>query len=239
MMGQPDQTRALTPEQYDELCRRECFVCAIVAERHRPNTQVVYEDADVIAFLNHFPTQQGYTLVCPKRHAERFERELAESEWLHLQEVVQRVAAAVAQATGAMRIYLASLGSPERNAHLHVHVCPCPAGTPFELQQFEAMRSPDGLHHEADPDRQREVAQRIRAVLEQVHPTAARLMVRPLLEGERQWLAETLEKRWGSTMIVSRGVTPTPPRCRLWSASAATSVWALRRSRLPREPVSW
>ena len=177
-----------------------------MAGRHRPNTQVVYEDEDVIVFLNHFPTQDSYSLVCPKRHAERFEQDLSRSEWLHLQEVVQRVAAAVAEATPAIRMYLASLGSPERNAHLHVHVCPCPAGTPFERQQFEAMRRRDGLHHEADPDRQREVAQRIRAALEQPSIGDAHLLMRPIVEAEREWLAEKLQERWGSTSIVSRGV---------------------------------
>ncbi len=36
-------------------------------------------------------------------------------------------------------MYIASLGSPERNPLVHLHVCPLPAGTPFEQQQFVAM----------------------------------------------------------------------------------------------------
>jgi diadenosine tetraphosphate (Ap4A) HIT family hydrolase len=104
-----------------------------------PNVRIVYEDDRVIAFLNQFPSQEGYTIVCPKRHAERFETDLAPDEWTHLQAVVRDVARAVAEVTGAMRMYIASFGSPERNAHVHIHVCPCPAGTPFEEQQFVAM----------------------------------------------------------------------------------------------------
>ncbi len=81
---------------------------------------------------------------------------------MHLQFVVQRVARAVADATGAIRMYVTSLGSPERNAHLHVHVCQCPEGTPFELQQFAAMTHEGGVHRLAQPGRQRLVASRIR-----------------------------------------------------------------------------
>lgn len=165
-MTVPPKAGALTESEYDRLARSGCFVCATVTGHpFHPETEVVYEDSDVIAFLSDFPTQDGYTLVCPKRHVERFESDLTTAEWLKLQEIVQRLGAAVAQATGAIRMYLASLGSPERNGHVHIHVCPCPPGTPFEHQQFEAMRSPDGLHHVADPDRQREIARRIREVL--------------------------------------------------------------------------
>ena len=125
---------------YDRVTRSACFVCRIVEGRPLfPNPRIVYEDDRVIAFLNQFPSQEGYTIVCPKRHAERFETDLSTDEWAHLQGVVRDVARAVADTTGAMRMYIASLGSPERNAHVHIHVCPCPPGTPFEEQQFAAM----------------------------------------------------------------------------------------------------
>ncbi len=125
---------------YDTVMRSACFVCRIVEGRPLfPDPRIVYEDERVIAFLNQFPSQEGYTIVCPKRHAERFETDLSPEEWTHLQRVVQDVARAVAEVSGAIRMYIASLGSPERNAHVHVHVCPCPPGTPFEEQQFAAM----------------------------------------------------------------------------------------------------
>jgi diadenosine tetraphosphate (Ap4A) HIT family hydrolase len=125
---------------YDKVARSACFVCRIVEGRPLfPGPRIVYEDGDVIAFLNQFPTQEGYTIVCPKRHVERFEADVTLHEWMHLQRVVRHVARAVAEVTGAMRMYIASLGSPERNAHVHIHVCPCPPGTPFEEQQFAAM----------------------------------------------------------------------------------------------------
>ncbi|MBZ0288863.1 MAG: HIT family protein, partial [Anaerolineae bacterium] len=123
---------------------------------------IVYEDEQVIAFLNQFPTQEGYTIVCPKRHVERFETELTEAEWVYLQTVVQKVAQAVSETTHAIRMYIASLGSPERNAHLHIHICPCPPGTPFKEQQFAAMEMKDGRYLQITEGRMRELAHAIR-----------------------------------------------------------------------------
>ena len=156
----------VTSEEYDRVGRSACFVCRIVEGRPLfPGVRIVYEDAQTIAFLNQFPSQEGYTLVCPKRHVERYETDMTIDEWLYLQGVVQRVAGAVSQATGAIRMYLASLGSPERNPHLHLHVCPCPAGTPFDEQQFAAMQWKDGQYLQLSDARLDELADRIRQAL--------------------------------------------------------------------------
>lgn len=150
-------------DAYDKIARSDCFVCRIVAGNPLiPNPQIIYEDEQVIAFFNQFPTQEGYTIVCPKRHAERFESDLTIEEWLHLQGVIQRVARAISETTGAIRMYIASLGSPERNAHLHIHICPCPPGTPFEEQQGAAMQLKDGRYLEISEKRLAELAEQIR-----------------------------------------------------------------------------
>ena len=153
----------VTAAEYDAAARTACFVCRIVEGRPLfPGVRVVYEDIETIAFLNQFPSQEGYTIVCPKRHVERFEADLSPGEWLRLQAVVQRVARAVSEATAAIRMYIASLGSPERNPHLHVHICPCPPGTPFERQQFAAMMFENGQYLPLSDDRQDEIADLIR-----------------------------------------------------------------------------
>jgi histidine triad (HIT) family protein len=153
----------VTAEEYDRKARSACAMCRIVDGRPLfPGVRVVYEDDRAIAFLNQFPSQEGYTIVCPKRHAERYETDLSSEEWLHLLDIVQRIARAVSQATGAIRMYLASLGSPERNAHLHVHVCPCPKGTPFEAQQLAAMHRSDGQYLQLSDERLDELADLIR-----------------------------------------------------------------------------
>jgi histidine triad (HIT) family protein/ATP adenylyltransferase len=139
-----ERREELDHDWYDRVARSACFVCALVEGRPLiPGHRIVYEDDTAIAFLTPIPPQRGYALVSPKRHVERFEQDLAAGEWAHVQAVVQAVAGAVARATGAMRMYVACLGSAERNAHVHVHVCPCPAGTPFERQQWEAMNPSD------------------------------------------------------------------------------------------------
>jgi diadenosine tetraphosphate (Ap4A) HIT family hydrolase len=91
---------------------------------------------------------------------------MSADEWLHLQSIVQRIAQAVSESTQAVRMYIASLGSPERNAHLHIHVCPCPPDTPFHQQQFEAMQITNGQFLQLDENRMRELASQIRAALE-------------------------------------------------------------------------
>lgn len=149
----------VTSAEYDTATRSACFVCRIVEGRPLfAHPRIIHEDTQVIAFLNQFPSQEGYAIVCPKRHAERFETDLSEHEWSHLQKVVRDIARAVADATGAIRMYIASLGSPERNAHIHLHVCPCPPGTPFERQRFVTMLG----HREISGERLDELAESIR-----------------------------------------------------------------------------
>lgn len=159
----------VTPEEYDRVARSACAICRIVEGRPLfPGVRIVYEDEQVIGFLNQFPTKEGYTIICPKRHVERFETDLSSDEWLHLLGVVQRISRAISQATGAIRMYLASLGSPERNPHLHLHVCPCPPGTPFDQQQFAAMEWKNGQYLKLTDERLDEIAAKIRrGIIEQ------------------------------------------------------------------------
>jgi diadenosine tetraphosphate (Ap4A) HIT family hydrolase len=153
--------------QYDAVARSGCFVCRILEGRpFVPNPRIVFEDDQVIAFLNQFPTQEGYTIVCPKRHVERYEADVSEEEWLYLQVIARKIAKAISEATGAIRMYVASLGSPERNAHLHLHLCPCPEGTPFEQQQFAAMEMKDGRYLDLSDERLDEIAAQIRQRLD-------------------------------------------------------------------------
>jgi diadenosine tetraphosphate (Ap4A) HIT family hydrolase len=118
-----------------------CFVCAILARDPAfPDHHVVYEDEDAIVFLAMNPTQYGYTLVAPKEHKEQVAGDFTVEEYLGLQRVVHRVAEAVREEVGAERVYVLSLGSNQGNAHVHWHVVPLPPGTPYEEQQFAAVR---------------------------------------------------------------------------------------------------
>ena len=116
-----------------------CFVCAILARDPAfPDHHIIYEDAIVFLAMN--PTQYGYTLVAPKVHKEQVAGDFTVEEYLGLQRVVHRAAEAVREEVGAERMYILSLGSNQGNAHVHWHVVPLPPGTPYEEQQFSAVR---------------------------------------------------------------------------------------------------
>src|SRR6185503_12085386 len=54
-----------------EHTNNDCIFCKIVA-REIPS-QIVFEDADVMIFLDAFPIAKGHALLIPKKHTNRFE----------------------------------------------------------------------------------------------------------------------------------------------------------------------
>ena len=142
-----------------------CFVCGIVrGDPGYQHEQVVFEDANHIAFLDGYPTLYGKVLVAPKPHIEHVVGELSRQAFLELLAVVHRVAAAVERVVPSERTYLLSLGSQQANAHVHWHIAPLPAGTPLERQQFHALM----LEHGTIPwpvERAAELATRLREAL--------------------------------------------------------------------------
>jgi diadenosine tetraphosphate (Ap4A) HIT family hydrolase len=124
-----------------------CFVCAIASgdNEYRQANVMIYEDADVLVFLNRYPTLRGYTLVCPRRHVERVLGDLTEAEYLHLQGWVYRVGRAIEQVVETERLYVLSLGSQQGNRHVHWHLAPLPPGVPYEEQQLAALAMSRGI----------------------------------------------------------------------------------------------
>ena len=116
-----------------------CFVCQIVARDPRFPAHIVYEDERYIAFLDKYPRQAGYTLVCPKRHMVHITADFGADEYLDLQRLVYDVCEAVRQEVDAERMYVFAFGSNQGNAHVHWHVVPLPQGTPYEDQQGAAV----------------------------------------------------------------------------------------------------
>jgi len=90
----------------------------------------VYEDADVLAFMDVFPQSRGHTLVLPKAAS----RGLLDADPAVLSAVipkVQRIAAAVVAATGADGFRLAQFNEEAAGQtvfHLHFHIIPAYAG---------------------------------------------------------------------------------------------------------------
>ncbi len=153
-------------KQYEERTRSGvCFICELV--RHNPHYahDVVFEDDDVIAFMDKYPTLLGKVLVGPKRHIEHVVGDLSEVEFQRLMTVVYRVASAVQMAVPTERMYLLSLGSQQGNCHLHWHIAPLPPGVPYDQQQFHALMMENGIPHttaEELADVARRIAERLR-----------------------------------------------------------------------------
>lgn len=137
------------PFDFEAYARRvhdgPCFICATVGGDPDYEHELLYQDDDSIAFLAREPTLLGYSLVAPKRHAERLETDLGLEEYLRLQEVVYKVANAVATSLPTERVYVLSLGSQQGNSHVHWHIAPLPPGVPSENQQFHAVMAEHGV----------------------------------------------------------------------------------------------
>lgn len=86
----------------------------------------VYEDDQVLAFLDVFPLARGHTLVIPKEPAETLDR-LSDEAAAAIGRVLPRIARAVLAATGATAFnVLQNNGELAHQAvhHVHFHIIP-------------------------------------------------------------------------------------------------------------------
>lgn len=102
----------------------ECLFCKIVMGEIP--SEKVYEDSEVIAFLDINPRNPGHTLVVPKKHYETI-LEMPENEAAELFKLVKKMAVAVKKGMKADGISIGQ--SNERAAgqvipHVHFHVIP-------------------------------------------------------------------------------------------------------------------
>jgi histidine triad (HIT) family protein len=81
----------------------------------------VYEDAQVLAFLDINPLSKGHTLVIPKQPAERLDQ-LSDDSAAAIGRVLPRICRAVMKATGATAYnVLENNGSAAHQVVMHVH----------------------------------------------------------------------------------------------------------------------
>jgi diadenosine tetraphosphate (Ap4A) HIT family hydrolase len=124
-----------------------CFIRAIADADpdYRGATAMVYEDSDVLIFLNRYPTLRGYTLLCPRRHVESVVAGFTEPEYLELQQWIYRVGRAVERVVPTERLYILSLSSQQGNRHVHWHIAPLPPDVPYPEQQLAALAMSRGV----------------------------------------------------------------------------------------------
>ncbi len=104
--------------------RNDCIFCKIV-EGGLPAYKV-YEDSNVVAFLDIFPIHPGHTLVVPKKHyVDIFDT--PDSELQNVIAAAKKISPAVMKATKADGINIGmnnKLASGQVVMHTHLHVIP-------------------------------------------------------------------------------------------------------------------
>lgn len=102
----------------------DCVFCKIA--RGEAQASRIYEDAEVMAFLDAKPVNEGHTLVVPKKHYENV-FEIPDEELGNLFRIVKKVASAVSKAERAdgIRIVQNNGSAAHQNIfHFHVHIIP-------------------------------------------------------------------------------------------------------------------
>jgi diadenosine tetraphosphate (Ap4A) HIT family hydrolase len=144
-----------------------CFVCLIADgdASQRADNEVIFEDDEVLVFLDCYPTVEGYVLVCPRRHVEQVTGDFSEDEYVALQRWVRRVGEALGRTVPTERLYVLSLGSQQANRHVHWHVVAQPPGLAYGEQQLALLAKSVRGVLPFDPERNKRLAKRIRANL--------------------------------------------------------------------------
>ena len=101
---------------------QDCIFCRITAGEVSAYT--IYEDAEVVAFLDTGPLFAGHTLVCPRIHYDTLP-DVPAGALVPLFSAVQLVSRAVEQGLGAGGSFVAINNKISQSVpHLHVHVIP-------------------------------------------------------------------------------------------------------------------
>jgi len=109
-----------------------CVFCQIV--RKEAPASVVFEEAEVMAFMDIRPVDEGHTLVIPKQHYVDI-YDAPEEVVANIHKTTKRVAIAVKKATGADGISIVQQNGKAAGQdifHIHVHIIP----------RFEGRRMP-------------------------------------------------------------------------------------------------
>jgi histidine triad (HIT) family protein len=103
---------------------KDCLFCKII-EKEIP-TEILYEDTDVVAFLDIKSTNKGHVLVLPKKHYKNF-LETHKEEFNKIFGVCQKIAKAQMKALNAGGFNIMINNNKVAGQlidHLHVHVIP-------------------------------------------------------------------------------------------------------------------
>jgi diadenosine tetraphosphate (Ap4A) HIT family hydrolase len=106
----------------------DCVFCQIA--RGKRTASRIYEDENVMAFLDARPITEGHTLVIPKNHYENI-FQISDSELAEVYRIVKKVATAVSKSQKANGVNIVQNNGRAANQvifHFHVHVIPAYEG---------------------------------------------------------------------------------------------------------------
>lgn len=107
---------------------QNCIFCKII--RSEIPAAIVYEDSEILSFMDAMPQSAGHVLVVPKRHAELF-YDVAPDEAAVLIRRVQQIAHAIRHAIKPDGLMVAQFNGKAAGmtvSHLHFHLIPRYAG---------------------------------------------------------------------------------------------------------------
>ena len=115
----------------------------------------VYRDDEVVAFLTIEPIAYGHTLIVPVEEVDKW-TDLAPATWARLNQVAQKIGAAIVESFGSSRAGYLIAGFEVPHAHIHVF----PADDMSGYNLASVMRA-----NETDPAKMDEAAAKLRAHL--------------------------------------------------------------------------
>ena len=110
-----------------------CLFCKIV--KGEIDSEKIYENENVLAFLDIFPATEGHTLIIPKKHYENI-FDMPKDVLKDSAEVVQKIAFLLKEKLGAEGINLLNSNNKiagQEVPHYHIHVIPRYSKDEFEI----------------------------------------------------------------------------------------------------------
>lgn len=130
----------------------DCIFCKIIKDEI-PCTKI-YEDGDVLSFLDIAPVNKGHTLVIPKIHYERL-ADISDDLYAVVAKAVKKISQAVMKAAGTDGCTVVQSDGRTGGQvvpHLHVHIIP-------RLKDDGLKFWPQGKYEEGEAEK---VAEKIR-----------------------------------------------------------------------------
>lgn len=98
---------------------QDCIFCKIV--RKEIPSEIIYEDKEVIAFLDINPNVEGMTLVIPKKHFESYIFNMQDEEYCKLLKAAKKVAKLLDKALKVKRTAMVMEGLGVNHAHIKLY----------------------------------------------------------------------------------------------------------------------